>query len=116
MLAIEPGEASALAEVDELRAATEPIEAWLRAGQRPHEPSPAEKVKGFGTAQHERDDVLGLAIAVGADPKRAGTVIGITFHVEPKLAALAVLEFSREFVANGDSGLRVFGRADVEDA
>ena len=77
--AIQPREALAGAEVDELRPAAEPVEARLRAGQRPGEGPAAGEIEGLCAGKREGDDVLGVTLAVTvANPENAqiGSVDG----------------------------------------
>ncbi len=116
MLAVEPTPRSALAKIYQLRAAAEPIEARFGAGQRPDKSPSTDEIERLRAGEHERDDVLRLAVPVGADPKRAGTALGIGLYVEPKVGAFAFLERVGLLAAYLFGAGRVRGCAHVVDS
>src|SRR3546814_7738403 len=70
MAAIDSYERSARAEIDDVCATTEPVQAGLAAGQRPAEAPHSLQIERFRTTEHEADDVLDLAeAAIIAEPE-----------------------------------------------
>jgi hypothetical protein len=114
MVAIDPAQRLARAQIDRLRAAAKAVEPGLGAGQRSGKAPFAVQVERIGTAQQKADDMLGFAKAIiVVDPKRC-RLMRFDACLEAKTAFVGLFEVELNFVAQRQGTDSAIGGADVE--
>src|SRR3546814_20930 len=109
MAAIDPYERSARAEIDDVCATTEPVQAGLAAGQRPAEAPHSLQIERFRTTEHEADDVLDLAeAAIIAEPELRRLKL-LDAAVEAQAAIVRLVEVALVCIEHRHCARRVCG-------
>src|SRR3546814_2232660 len=114
MAAIDPYERSARADLYDVFATTEPVQAERAAGQRAAEAPHSLHIERFRTTEHEADDVLDLAeAAIIAEPELRRLKL-LDAAVEAQAAIVRLVEVALVCIEHRHCARRVCGGADIE--